>query len=330
MHHFEAHELADSWELRAGLLDADPADASISACLRECAAALRAAAVPDVQPKHTALTDDQINAAAEEIDTEPAFVAGYWHGYKAGDQSPAPAPEKPLPAELGEWLTAIGELYIVMGRPKFEATEPTLGVVETLREAAKRLAAASPAPVAGLVMAPSDKVVWRLIDDAQKAEGLAESVALNAAMKRAVDAALAKCSAASCAAVGVGGVREVLEELEWSGTGAKSSYGSPEPCCPCCEEFQHDGHAKRCKLGAALKVLSTPAPAVVDGQDERAAFEAVVAKEAGPGATKRWLGTDAYENHRINDNRMGWVWCLEWLKRTGFYVPVQPMGGSDV
>lgn len=54
MHHFEAHELADSWELRAGLLDADPADASISACLRECAAALRSAAVPDVQPKGTA------------------------------------------------------------------------------------------------------------------------------------------------------------------------------------------------------------------------------------------------------------------------------------
>lgn len=46
MHHFEAHELADSWEMRAGLLDADPADASISACLRECAAALRKIAVP--------------------------------------------------------------------------------------------------------------------------------------------------------------------------------------------------------------------------------------------------------------------------------------------
>lgn len=45
----------------------------------------------------------------------------------------------PLPEELGQWLTAIGELYIAMGRPPFEATEPTLGVVETLREAAKRL-----------------------------------------------------------------------------------------------------------------------------------------------------------------------------------------------
>ncbi len=48
MHHFEAHELADSWEMRAGLLDADPADASISACLRECAAALRNIASPAV------------------------------------------------------------------------------------------------------------------------------------------------------------------------------------------------------------------------------------------------------------------------------------------
>lgn len=45
-----------------------------------------------------------------------------------------------LPEALGEWLTATGELYIAMGRPKFEATEPTLGVVETLREAVKRLA----------------------------------------------------------------------------------------------------------------------------------------------------------------------------------------------
>lgn len=55
-------------------------------------------------------------------------------------QAPAPGADRPLPAELGEWLTAIGELYIAMGRPPFEATEPTMGVVETLREAAKRVA----------------------------------------------------------------------------------------------------------------------------------------------------------------------------------------------
>ena len=51
-----------------------------------------------------------------------------------------PVSKPALPEELGQWLTAIGELYLAMGRPKFEATEPTLGVVETLREAARRLA----------------------------------------------------------------------------------------------------------------------------------------------------------------------------------------------
>lgn len=63
-------------------------------------------------------------------------------GYMMAGASPASAPgaDRPLPAELGEWLTAIGELYIAMGRPPFEASEPTMGVVETLREAAKRVA----------------------------------------------------------------------------------------------------------------------------------------------------------------------------------------------
>lgn len=76
-------------------------------------------------------------------------------------QAPAPAPEKLLPKELGEWLTAIGDLYIAMGRPPIEALGPALGVVETLREAAKRLAAASPAvgaeqPWQAMLYAPRD------------------------------------------------------------------------------------------------------------------------------------------------------------------------------
>lgn len=62
-------------------------------------------------------------------------------------------------------------------------------------------------------------------------------------------------------------------------------------------------------------------------EGEREAFEAVVAKEAGPSATKRWLNTDAYENSRINDNRLGWVWCLEWLARTA--SKPQPKGLTD-
>ena len=67
MHHFEAHKLSDSWELRAGLLDADPTDASISACLRECAAALRNIATP-------------APAASAEPQPEPTT----WSRYVAG------------------------------------------------------------------------------------------------------------------------------------------------------------------------------------------------------------------------------------------------------
>lgn len=211
MHHFDAHELADSWELRAGLLDEDPADASISACLRECAAALRDIATPspaegdraklvadlmlmvgrywdlayaegkegrnhdtkdgaaqrtltailsavkhlagltplDVQPKGT----EPVGWTSEPIEWSPRQSEqvlkitrkaqpqyGFVYPLHASAQAPAPVADRPLPAELGEWLTAIGDLYIAMGRPPFEATEPTMGVVETLREAAKRVA----------------------------------------------------------------------------------------------------------------------------------------------------------------------------------------------
>jgi hypothetical protein len=52
----------------------------------------------------------------------------------------APVAAKPeFNAAMGEWLTAVGELYLAMGRPDFKADEPVLGVVETLREAARRL-----------------------------------------------------------------------------------------------------------------------------------------------------------------------------------------------
>ena len=38
-------------------------------------------------------------------------------------------------------LTAVGELYLAMGRPTFTAQEPVSGIVETLAEAARRLRA---------------------------------------------------------------------------------------------------------------------------------------------------------------------------------------------
>lgn len=54
-------------------------------------------------------------------------------------------------------------------------------------------------------------------------------------------------------------------------------------------------------------------PAVEPMTDERAAFEARVVAEAGTGAISKWLGTEGYENTRVQDNRLGWVWCLEHL-----------------
>lgn len=87
MHHFEAHELADSWELRAGLLDEDPADASISACLRECAAALRNITTPSPAPahepigylcRHRANVADAIKAFGPDKDL--SYLWSYTHG----------------------------------------------------------------------------------------------------------------------------------------------------------------------------------------------------------------------------------------------------------
>jgi hypothetical protein len=47
--------------------------------------------------------------------------------------------------------------------------------------------------------------------------------------------------------------------------------------------------------------------------NERAAFEQKIIEEAGNGAITRWLSTQMYESHRVNDYRMGWLWCLEWI-----------------
>ena len=48
-------------------------------------------------------------------------------------------------------------------------------------------------------------------------------------------------------------------------------------------------------------------------EGERAAFESWIENEAGAGASRRWLNTEAYENGRVQDYRTGWIACLEWL-----------------
>lgn len=54
---------------------------------------------------------------------------------------------------------------------------------------------------------------------------------------------------------------------------------------------------------------------------ERQLFESWIVRECGPGASKRWLNTDAYENMRVNDYRTGWVACLGLISAT-----TQPVG----
>lgn len=50
--------------------------------------------------------------------------------------------------------------------------------------------------------------------------------------------------------------------------------------------------------------------------NEREAFEMTVlsaAGEAGAGAIEHYLGTEAYENDRVQDYRLGWVWAMDWI-----------------
>jgi hypothetical protein len=98
-------------------------------------------------------TDAMRRAAWDDTDivADPEEFSEAWSAMLAA--SPPPPEDgwvSPLPAELGDWLTAVGELYAAMGRPAFDAETPTLGVVETLREAARRLAPPSTPPPAAL------------------------------------------------------------------------------------------------------------------------------------------------------------------------------------
>jgi len=96
-----------------------------------------------------------------------------------------------------------------------------------------------------------------------------------------------------------------------------TAYGSPE-------WTMDDVRAARSVEAAALGITAleralTQRPAA---QTEREAFEARVVAEAGEGAIAKWLGTDGYENTRVQDYRLGWVWCLEWQARAS--LPTQP------
>lgn len=55
------------------------------------------------------------------------------------------SPRKEAPTHglnmMQQLLTAVGELYVAMGRPPFTAQEPVDGIIETLNEAARRLQA---------------------------------------------------------------------------------------------------------------------------------------------------------------------------------------------
>jgi len=59
--------------------------------------------------------------------------------------------------------------------------------------------------------------------------------------------------------------------------------------------------------------------------DERQLFESWIVRECGPGETKRWLNTEAYENMRVNDYRTGWVACLGLMS-----AAPQPVSAAEV
>lgn len=72
------------------------------------------------------------------------------------------------------------------------------------------------------------------------------------------------------------------------------------------EDHRSDKDAARSALLAHIQRGAVP-------EGERAAFESWIENEAGAGAARRWLNTEAYENGRVQDYRTGWIACLEWL-----------------
>lgn len=66
---------------------------------------------------------------------------------------------------------------------------------------------------------------------------------------------------------------------------------------------------------------------VVSDQDEKAAFEARMIAEAGQGAVALWIANNSgsgYANERVNDNRFGWLACLECLSNQSQDASAQP------
>jgi hypothetical protein len=81
---------------------------------------------------------------------------------------------------------------------------------------------------------------------------------------------------------------------------------------------------RHCGHDGALAEQTEPAPA----QDEREAFETRMRLEAGPGATDLWIkgNPDAgYANERVNDYRLGWAACLEWMSDRPAQTEQQPI-----
>lgn len=64
-------------------------------------------------------------------------------------------------------------------------------------------------------------------------------------------------------------------------------------------------------LVVAVKENRVATRAWQDPAERRAAFEAIVSREAGPGAVKRWPNErgECYENPRVDDYYTGWLWA---------------------
>lgn len=90
--------------------------------------------------------------------------------------------------------------------------------------------------------------------------------------------------------------------------------------------YTHAGQVLRGALADAAKTVQELQEVLREAElegfgpslgNERAAFEEWIRREAGPGATKRWIGTSSYENERVQDNRLGWAQAIEWVMLSG-------------
>ena len=66
----------------------------------------------------------------------------------------------------------------------------------------------------------------------------------------------------------------------------------------------------------ATKIVAALAAMPMPEFDELKAFEAVIEKECGGGATMKWPNEKShiYANQRIEDYRTGWLWAIKAIK----------------